>query len=96
MLRAEGIKIQFWRNHDVKYAVVEHAFRPNRDKLYKYFTYKNTFRYIDSLPKFFSAYNDTVLSTTCMAPSRVSDSGFIDIWKRMEARDDAFSWLKSI
>ena len=60
MLRDEGIQFQVRRNHDMKCAVVERALRAIRDRLYKYFTYKNTFRYIDVLPKFVRAYNDTV------------------------------------
>jgi len=68
MLRDEGIHFQVCRNPDVKCAVVERAQRTIRDRLYKYLTYKNAFRYIDVLPKFVRAYNDTVQSTTRMAP----------------------------
>ena len=52
MLRDEGIQFQVCRNPNVKCAVVERAHPTIRDSLYKYFTYKNTFRYIDVLPKF--------------------------------------------
>jgi len=74
MLRDEGIQFQVCRNPDVKCAAVERAQRMIRDRLYKYFTYKNTFSYIEILPKFVRAYNDTVHSTTGMARSRVTDS----------------------
>ena len=73
MLRDEGIQFQVCRNPDVKFAVVERAHRTIRDRLYKYFTWKITFRYIDVLPKFVSAYNDTVHTTTGKAPSHVTD-----------------------
>ena len=86
MLKREGIQFQVCRNPDVKCSVVERAHRTIRDRLYKYFTYKNTYRYIDVLPKFVKAYNDTVHSATGMAPSRVTDSDVLAIWKRMEAR----------
>ena len=52
MLRDEGIQFQVCRNRDVKCEVVARAQRTIRDRLYKYLTYKNTFRYIDDLPKF--------------------------------------------
>jgi len=52
MLKREGILFQVCRNRDVKYSVVERAHRTIRDRLYKYFTYKNTYRYIDVLLKF--------------------------------------------
>jgi len=38
------------------------------------------------LPKFVRAYNDTVHSATGIAPSRVTDSDVLAIWKMMEAR----------
>jgi len=55
----------------VKCAVVERAQRTIRYRIYKYLTYKITFRFIDVLQKFVRAYNDTDNSTTDMAPSRV-------------------------
>jgi len=52
--------------------------------------YKYSYRYIDVLPKFVKAYNDTVHSTTGMAPSRVTDSDVLAIWKTMEG------WKRSV
>jgi transposase InsO family protein len=74
MLRHETFLLKVCKNPDVKCAVVEHAHRMIRNRLYNYFTYKNTYRYIDVLPKFVQAYNDRVNSTTGMAPSRVTDA----------------------
>ena len=86
MLKREGIQFQVCRNPAVKCSVVERAHRTIRERLYKYLIYKNTYTYMDVLPQFFRAYNDPVLSTTGMAHSRVTDSGVLAIWKRMEAR----------
>ena len=58
MLRDEGIQFQVGFNPDLKCAVVVRAHRTIRDRLYKYFTYKSTLRYIDVLPKFVRAYNE--------------------------------------
>jgi len=55
MLREEGIQFKVCRNTDVKCAVVERSQRTIQDILYKYLTYKTTFRYIDVLPKFMRA-----------------------------------------
>jgi len=84
MLRTEGIKFQVCKKPRVKFAIVELTHCTIRDRRYKYFTYENTFRYIVLLPKFFWYYNDTLHSTTGMAPSRVTDSVVLAIWKRME------------
>jgi len=86
MLRDEGIQFQVCRNPDVNCAVVERVQRTIRDRLYKYLTYKYKFRYIDVLPKFVRAYNDTVHSTTGLAPSDWTDSEVLAIWKRMNSR----------
>jgi len=67
---------------------VERAHRTIRDKLYKYFTYKNTYRFIDVLPAFVRGYNATVHSTTGMPPARVTDSDILTIWKRVNKKQD--------
>ena len=96
MLRdeGEGIHSQVCRKPDLKWAVLERVYRTVRDRIYKYFTHKNIYRYIDVLPIFIKAYNDTVHSTTCLASSRVTDSDVLAIWKRMEAAQEAFALLK--
>ena len=62
---------------------MERAHRTVKNRIYKYFTYKNTYRYIDVLPKFVKAYNATVHTTTGMAPAKVTDSDVLAIWRRM-------------
>ena len=55
-----------------------------RDKLYKFFTYRNTYRYIDVLQDFVAGYNAAVHSSTGMAPASVTDSDALAIWKIMQ------------
>jgi hypothetical protein len=86
-LKHEGIQFQVCRNPDVKCTVVERVHRTIREKLYKYFTYKNTYRYVDVLPKFVKAYNNTVHTSIGMAPSEVSDRDILTIWKRMQKKE---------
>ena len=66
----------------MKCSIVERAQLTVRDKIYRYFTYSNSNRYIDVLQKFVDTYNDTVLSATGMAPSRVTDSDVLAIWQK--------------
>jgi len=85
VLRDEVIQFQVCRNPDVKCAVVELAHRTIRDRLSKFLTSSNSYRYIDVLPKFVKAYNDTV-RTTGMAPSRWPDADVLEIWRRMKVK----------
>jgi len=86
LLKREGIEFQVCRNPDVKCAVVERVNRTMCDKLHRYFTYKNTYKYIDVLPKFVRGYNATVHSTTGMAPADVSDTDVLTIWDKMRGK----------
>jgi hypothetical protein len=81
MLRREGIEHRTCKNSDVKFAVVEMVHRNIRDKLYKYFSYKNTYRYVDVLEKFVDAYNHSFHSTTGMAPAKIGVSDILRIWR---------------
>jgi len=83
MLRREGIQFQICKNTDVKCSVAERAHRTIRYKLYKYFTYKNTYSFIDVLQPFVRGYIATIHSTTGMASERVTDSNILTIWRRM-------------
>ena len=89
LLRKEGIQFQFCRELNVKCAIVERSHRTIRDKLYKYMSYKNTYRYIDVLRLFVRGYNDTFHSATGMAPSKVTEADILAIWNKMRTRHSA-------
>jgi len=84
LLQREGIQFQVCKNTDIKCSIIERAHRTIRGKLYKFFTYKNTYRYIDILSDFGAGYNASVHSSTGMAPVNVTDSNVLAIWKRMQ------------
>jgi hypothetical protein len=86
LLKSEGIEFQVCINPDVKYSVVERVNRSLRDKLYKYFSYKNTYRYIEVLPKFITGYNAIIHSTTGMAPGNVRDTDVLAIWNKVQKK----------
>jgi len=83
VLKREGIQFQVCKNPDVKCSVVERAHRTVKNRIYKFFTYKYTYRYIDVLPKFVKAYNATVHAAIGMVPAKVTDSDVLAIWQRM-------------
>jgi hypothetical protein len=53
------IKYVTTQNPDVKAAVVERVNRTLKTRMWRYLTYKNTYRYIDVLDKLVSAYNNS-------------------------------------
>ena len=76
---------------------MERVNRTLSDKLHRYFTYKNTYKYIDVLPKFVKGYNATVHSTTGMAPADVSDTDVLTMWNKIcgkEGKTQRLSKLK--
>jgi hypothetical protein len=85
MLKREGLEFSVCRNPDVKCAVIERVHRTIRDRLFKYFTYKNTYRHVDVLGDFVKGY-DTVHDTTGIAPAGVSDKDALAIWRRMHKK----------
>jgi hypothetical protein len=74
ILKNDGIEFRIYRNPDIKCSVVERAHCTIRDKLYRYFTYKNTYRFIDVLQKIVRGYNASVHSTTGKAPAHTRHS----------------------
>jgi hypothetical protein len=88
MLKKEGIQFQVYRDPNVKCPVVKRSHPSTRYKVYKYMTYNNIYRYIDVMPQFVEGYNDTVHRTTGMAPSKVTDTDILKIWRRMRTKQN--------
>ena len=95
LLKPEGIQFQVCKNPDVKCSCIERAHRTIRDKLYKYFTYKNSNKFIDVLADFVKGYNATVHSSTGMAPANVTYSDVLTIWKRLQKRQSRGRVIKA-
>ena len=71
-LKENEIQFRVVRNPDVKAAVIERFIRTSKDRMYRYFTYKNTYRYVDVLQQFITAYNKTIHTTIKMPPAAVT------------------------
>ena len=62
--------VEYWttQNDDIKAAIVERFNRTLKTRMYKYFTEKETRRYVDILPKLVRAYNITTHRSIGMRP----------------------------
>jgi len=72
MLADNSIKHYTSENDDIKASIVERWHRTLLAKLYRYFTYKNTYRYVDVIQDMVTSYNATYHSTIKMAPIDVT------------------------
>ena len=71
------------KNPDVKAAVVERFNKTLKSKMFKYFTYANTQRYIDVLPDLVQSYNNSYHRTIKMAPNHVNADNVLQVYRNI-------------
>ena len=78
-------KIQFYttENNDIKAAVAERFNRTLKSKMWRYFTCKSTYRYINVLNDLVYSYNNTFHRSIKMAPSEVTVHNESEIGRRL-------------
>ena len=70
-LRKHGVK-HFVHLSDPKAAIAERVIKSVKDRLFRYFTHKNTLRYVNILPQLVKSYNNTTHSSLNEKPANVS------------------------
>ena len=70
----------FVTNSEIKASVIERLNRTLKNKMYRYFTYKNTWKYIDKLPSFLKSYNNSYHRSIRMKPSQVTKKNDGVVW----------------
>lgn len=71
-LKENNINFRVAGNPDIKASIVERLNRTIKERMWRYFTHKNTHRYIDVLQQFVHAYNHARHSTIKMQPAAVT------------------------
>ena len=71
MLKRHGMEFYTSENEDLKAAVVERFNRTLKMKMFPYFTYANTRRYVDVLSDLMHSYNNTHHRSIGMSPAEV-------------------------
>ena len=74
MTKRYDMKFYTSENEGIKAAVVERFNRTLKTKMYRYFTAKNTRRYVDVLPDLLHSFNHTYHRSIGMAPVEVDDT----------------------
>lgn len=72
LLKSRGIHLFRTTDDASKCANVERFIRTIKSKIYRFLTHRQTERYVDVLPKFIKAYNESEHSSIKMPPNRVS------------------------
>jgi len=79
-----GKKIHhFSTKEDTKASVVERLNRTLKERVYRYFTARNTYRYVDALPALMQGYNVSKHRSIGMAPAQVKWSNQHRVWQRL-------------
>lgn len=72
LLSKHGIRFRTVRDPNTKAAVVERFNRTLKERMWRYFTHRNTHRYVDVLQQIVHAYNNSRHSVIKMRPSLVT------------------------
>lgn len=73
--------VRFFTTHnETKASVVERFNRTLKTKMWRYFTHKRTYRYVDVLDQLLHSYNHTYHSSIKRAPTDVNLSNESDVW----------------
>ena len=78
-----SVKSQF------KASLVERFNRTLKTKMWRYFTHKNTRKWVDVLPQLIDAYNNSRYRSIGMAPNQVNKENKMLVWRANEESDPA-------
>lgn len=74
-------KVHFFvTNSETKASVIERFNRTLKNKMYRYFTFKNTWKYIDVLPDLLKSYNSSYHRSIKMKPKDVNKKNESKVW----------------
>ena len=79
-LKKHNVK-HFVHHSDTKAALAERVIRTVKERLFRYFTHKNTLRYVNVLQQLVHAYNNSVHSSINERPANVTKQNEMEIWK---------------
>ena len=85
-LRENNIEF-FTVKSGLKASVVERSNRNFKNKMFKYFTAKNTLTYIDVLPQLIKSYNNTYHRSIKMKPTQVTKANEAKVWDTLYGSD---------
>jgi len=82
-LKENNIRHYTSENEDIKCSVCERWNRTLKTKMWRYFTYASTQRYIDVLPALVESYNNSWHRSIKMTPNQVTAQNEVEVRKRL-------------
>ena len=83
LLKEYGVHHFATHNEETKASIVERFNRTLKTRMWRYFTKKQSVRYVDVLQDFVRSYNNTFHRTIGMVPSEVNATIQEDVWQRL-------------
>ena len=87
LLKEYGVHHFATHNEETKASVVERFNRSLKTRMWRYFTKKQTIRYVDAQQDFVRSYNDSYHRSIGMAPSAVNGANQETVWQRLYGHD---------
>jgi hypothetical protein len=87
LLKERNIEFFNTFNAETKASIVERLNKTLKSKLWTYFTWKNTLRYVDILPELINSYNNTYHRSIKTKPSLVNKSNEKEIWYTLYGKE---------
>ena len=84
-LKEEGADFFVTQNEDIKASIAERFNLQLKEKLWRYFTKKNTVRYVEVVPHLVHAYNHSYHRSIKRTPGKVNTSNQEDVWQTLYA-----------
>ena len=84
-LKKQNIHFFNTYNYDTKAAIAERFIRTLKERLWRYFTFKNTRRYIDVIQDLVDSYNHTYHRSIKRAPAEVDEENQEIVWQTLYA-----------
>lgn len=78
--KSKNINYYTTNNPDIKASIVERFQRTLKMKMWRYFTHRNTYRYINILQDLLFSYNHSYHSSIKMRPSDVNSENIMTVW----------------
>jgi transposase InsO family protein len=82
-LKENKIKFFTTYNEEIKASIAERFNRTLKSRMFRYFTSKETRRYVDVLPKLMAAYNSAYHRSIKMAPTSVNSANQEIVWQNL-------------